>query len=153
MRAAPYHLRPQVHLGLAGGEGGRGGVAQQHRLLRDARGPGGDALRPVQELRRRRRRRQVDLERDGRKKLGCRTAWVPAGRVPAGTKGLTVGCCAGAGWAPLPPEEPLCLFAARLAWGEEPSVTRVAAPQHPWVPPGRCAVPAGRRPGSGAGRW
>lgn len=30
-------------------------------------------------------------------------------------EGLTVGCCAGAGWVPLPPEEPLCRFAARLA--------------------------------------
>lgn len=31
---------------------------------------------------------------------------------------LTVGCCAGAGWVPLPPEEPLCRFAARLALGK-----------------------------------
>lgn len=38
---------------------------------------------------------------------GCREA-----------EGLTVGCCAGAGWVPLPPEELLCRFAARLALGE-----------------------------------
>lgn len=52
--------------------------------------------------------------------------WVGNGGMGAGEdRGLTVGCCVGAGWVPLPPEEPLCLFAARLAWGEEPSVTRV----------------------------
>lgn len=66
-QGASYHLRPQVHLGLAGGEGGRGGVAQQHGLLRDARRAGGDALCPVQELGGRWRRRQVDLQRGGRR--------------------------------------------------------------------------------------
>lgn len=54
---------------------------------------------------------------------------VDAGGMGArGDGGLTVGCCAGAGWAPFPPEEPLCLLAARLAWGKKPSVTRIAAP-------------------------
>jgi len=50
-----------------------------------------------------------------------------------------VGCCAG--WVPLPPEDPLCLFAARLAWGDSTQRhLHVPSPQqHPWVPPGVAA--------------
>lgn len=43
----PYHLCPQVHLGLAGSEGGGGSVAQKYSLLSDARCPGPHTLCPV----------------------------------------------------------------------------------------------------------
>lgn len=64
----PYHLSPQVHLGLAGGQGGGAGVAQQDGLLGDAGGGGCrvDALGPVDELGGGRRGGQVDLEEGGR---------------------------------------------------------------------------------------
>lgn len=86
-------------------------------MLRDARRPRVDALCPVQELGGRWRRGQVDLQWDSGfwdRGRGCGVLLV--------SRGLTVGCCTGACCVPLLPEEPLCLLAARLAWGWEQSV-------------------------------
>lgn len=60
-----HHLRAQVHLRLAGREGGTGRAAQQHGLLGDTGGGGADALGPADELSCGRGRGQVDLRTKG----------------------------------------------------------------------------------------
>lgn len=57
-----HHLCSEVHLCLAGRQGRRGRVAQEHGLLGKARGCGGiDTLRPVDELGCRRGCCQIEL--------------------------------------------------------------------------------------------
>ena len=59
-----HHLCPQVHLCLAGGEGGGAGRApEQHGLLGNTGGGGANALGAADELGGARRRGEVDLGR------------------------------------------------------------------------------------------